>query len=303
MFPVYIYDEQLELPTEGNYFLVSGNGLWLHKDTGIVRAFVPVDNISVLQDLDAKGYVQCGLPKLPAEHVWRIKTFFKKVVEKHRSEASTSLYFNKTTGEFRIHVPEQKVSHGGVNYKRQAMSHQPEMEGFLCVGTIHSHCDFGAFHSGTDIGDEEDFDGLHCTFGHNNLDEFSISASIVVNGFRVKVDPLSVLEGIEPAPDFGDGRYRLPSLAPELEEQWSTGLEGWMENVRGMYFGGYGTWGVAKFFRGDKVKWAGDLSTVTFKTTCGDGPFEVDSAEDGKITIVTKVGLAKFSDKLFERVS
>ncbi len=42
MFPVYTYQEGMELPEEGNYYLVSGNGLWLHKDTGIVKAFIPV---------------------------------------------------------------------------------------------------------------------------------------------------------------------------------------------------------------------------------------------------------------------
>ena len=97
------------------------------------------------------------------------------------------------------------------------------MENFLCVGTIHSHCDFGAFHSGTDIGDEEDFDGLHVTFGHNNLVEFSISATIVVNGNRLQVDPLEVLEGIEPVVGK-DGKYKFADFAQELVEEWSAGI-------------------------------------------------------------------------------
>ena len=71
------------------------------------------------------------------------------------------------------------------------------MEGYLRVGTIHSHCDFGAFHSGTDINDEADFDGLHVTFGHNNRDIFTISASIVVNNIRKSVEPMDFIEGVE----------------------------------------------------------------------------------------------------------
>jgi hypothetical protein len=303
MYPVYIYEEGIDLPEDGNYFLVSGNGLWLHKDTGIVKAFVPVDNISVLQDLNAEGFVQCSLPKIPFQHVWRIKTFFKNVVKEHRSEASTTLYFNKETNEFKVYVPKQRVSHGSVNYKREGFTHADGMENFLCVGTIHSHCDFGAFHSGTDIGDEEDFDGLHCTFGHNNLDEFSISASIAVNGFRMKVDPLDVLEGIEPVPGQ-DGKYKMADLAPELQEEWSQGLDEWMSKVTCTTTSFSWLFGkdTEKFHKGDKVVWAGSLNTVGFKDQCGDGPFTVDSAYNGQVTVSTKVGLARFSEKLFKKV-
>ena len=145
MYPIYIYENNLELPEDGTYFVVAGNGIWLHKDTGIVKAFVPVDSISFLEDLDAEAFIQCTLPKIPAKQVWRIKTFFKKIVEKYRSEASTSLYFNKETSEFKIHVPQQNVSHGGVNYRREGLTHIEGMENFLCVGTIHSHCDFVRF--------------------------------------------------------------------------------------------------------------------------------------------------------------
>ena len=301
MFPVYIYKDDLDLPDHGNYYLVAANGFWLHKDTGIVKAFVPVDNISVLEDLDAEGFVQCLLPKLPAKHVWRIKTFFKNVVAKHHSEASTSLYYNKETKEFRIHVPKQTVSHGGVQYRREALTHIEGMENFLCVGTIHSHCDFGAFHSGTDISDEEDFDGLHCTFGHNNLDEFSISATVAVNGIRMLVDPLSVLEGIEPVPGR-DGFYKLATLAPELEAEWTVGLDDWMSQVSSHQKYSWFGRDNEKFRKGDKVTWAGEMSSAGhIKAQCGEGPFEVDSAFDGQVTVMTKVGLARFNEKLFKR--
>jgi len=297
MFPVYVYKEDLELPDHGNYYLVAGNGLWLHKDTGVVRAFVPVESISVLEDLDVECFVECCLPKIPAQHVWRIKTFFKNVVSEHRSEASTSLYYNKETKEFKIHVPPQSVTHGSVSYKREALTHIDGMENFLCVGTIHSHCDFGAFHSGTDIGDEEDFDGLHCTFGHNNLEEFSISASVAVNGNRMLVNPLDVLEGIEPVPGQ-EGKYKLATLAPELEAEWSAGLDDWMSQVSSPQRHSLGR----RFLKGDKVAWAGNLTIGSIKTQCGEGPFEVDSAFDGQVTVMTKVGLARFNEKLFKRV-
>jgi hypothetical protein len=308
-FPVHIYEEGMELPKEGTYFLVSGNGLWLHKDTGIVRAFVPVDNISVLQSLDAEAWVDCQLPKLPAKYVWQIKTFFKKVVERYRSEATTTLYYSKEKKEFKIHIPQQRVSHAGVVYRRTAMTGLEGLESYLPVMTIHSHCDFGAFHSGTDIGDEEDFDGVHCTFGHNDKDEFTISASVVVNGRRLSVDPSKVLEGIELVREektttFWSQKAKITRTfrLTDTDVTWEEPIERWFDSVQHHVLPelmkAYET---DEIEEGDRVVWAGEHTVSSFRKMSGDGPFRVHSVEDGKVTIGTKVGLASFSEKLFKK--
>lgn len=308
MFPVYIYDEpDKEFPKEGTFFVVSGNGLWMHKDTGVVSGFVPVDNISCLEDLDAEVMVSCNLPPIPERIVWRIKEFFRRVVEKYDSEAATILYFNKEQQEYKVHIPEQNVSKGGVQYKRVALTGVEGMEDFLRVGTIHSHCDFDAFHSGTDISDEEHFDGLHLTFGHNDRDHFTISSSIVVNGQRLKVNPRDNLEGIILSPEeeqiSREQFYCFRELEESVKEEWSEGLDQWMEQVKG--YARRRVWGPDPdtIRKGDMVEWAGNLATVSFKETCGEGPFEVFKAEDSKITIKANFGLARFSDKLFRKVT
>ena len=213
-FPVILYHDDLELPNQGTYFLVAGNGVWLHKDTGIVRALLPVKNISILPDFETEKIIECRLPKLSASEVAKIKQFFKAVVTKHHAEAAVILYFDKDKNECFVDAPEQHVSGVSVNYSRIPI----QQENVLQVGTIHSHCDFNAFHSGTDVDDEHDFDGLHCTFGHNDKDEFSIVASIAVNGFRETVNPLDYLEGIEHI----DGRYKLidPSVNEAAVSVW-----------------------------------------------------------------------------------
>ena len=301
MFPVYIYDSKEDLPTEGTYFVVSGNGLWMHKDTGIVSGFVPVENISCLEDLKADALIACNLPHIPARIVWRIKTFFKEVVTKYDAEAATILYYNKDKQDFKVHIPEQNVSKGGVHYKRVGLIDVEGMEDYLRVGTIHSHCDFEAYHSGVDVKDEEFFDGLHCTFGHNDRDDFTVSASVVVNGQRSKIDPATCLEGIE----LVQGEvYTLHDPA----EDWTDGLDTWMEQVSGHVVHPVSAWwggsGVCPkiISKGDQVEWAGDMSTVSFKNTCGEGPFDVEEITDGKITINAKFGLARFSEKLFKKV-
>lgn len=300
-YPVHIYHEGMELPEEGIYFLVAGNGIWLHKDMPTFRGFVPVDNISVLQDLNAKDFIVCKLPKIPTRCVWRIKEFFRQVVDKHRAEACTVLYFNENNNDWRVHIPIQQVSHGGVQYRRVGITHLEGMEDYTPVGTIHSHCDFGAFHSGTDHSDEESFDGLHITFGHNDKDEFTISASYVLNGERFKLDPMDCLEGIEPV---GQDRYRIVALEDGVKEEWTEGIDRWMLQVRGSYnFWNRNFWGQdSKVIRkGDKVVWTSEMKQAQLKAVMGDGPFEVVSNEGDKLSVITPVGLAKMSSKLFKK--
>lgn len=295
LFPVYVYEEGVELPDEGTYYVIAGNGTYLHKDTGLVRCFVKVKNVPSLPDLDAASWVSLNLPKLPEEDVQKIKQFFSQVVKLHRTEASTTLYFNKETQTFKVHVPEQSVSHGGVQYTRKLTEEEmPEYEGYLRVGTIHSHCDFGAFHSGTDVGDEEDFDGLHVTFGNNGDDEFTISASVVVNGKRTKVDPLNVLDGIK---HVRDDLYVLnyEILHDEPDE--------WMKRVRVGWRNTFYQPRVEdkEIKAGDWVSWAGELKLTGWRQKFGDGPFLVESLEDRYLEIQTKAGLAHFPVELFKK--
>jgi hypothetical protein len=306
MYPVYVYEEGMSLPKEGTYYVVSGNGLWLHKDTGIVRSFVPVKNISCLEDLVAEVELECKLPKIPERLVWRVKEFFRRVVEIHRAESEVTLYYNKDKKEFKVHIPKQQVSHSGVEYKRVGLTHLEGMEDYLRVGTIHSHCDFGAFHSGTDEGDEKDFDGLHVTFGHNDRDDFTIAASIVVNGYRTKIDPETVLEGIVLQSTISirdDLTYRLNSTHDREKHEWAEGIDNWLKRVEGRSRS-YGWWphssrSSTSIEKGSKVAWIDNEETASLKVVLGEGPFEVTDAEDGKVTIQTQTGLARLSEKLF----
>lgn len=298
-FPVIVYDGKTPLPEGGIYYVVAGNGLFLHKETGLVSGFVQVKNISPLQDLETKAWVKCELPKLPFEEVYKIKTFFELVVAKYRSEACVILYFNKETQQYRVVATPQTVSHSGVRYDRPSTSH---VDGYIPVGTIHSHCDFDAFHSHVDIGDEEDFDGLHITFGNNDKQKFSITASVVVNGTRQKVDPLNFLLGIIP---FKDELYAFESpfvVAPE----WTKTINEWFEKVRPGMVVSYrkntdrtlepvpvGTKAGKGINAGDWADWAENLGDfVSWQSTYGSGPFEIIEIKDdpsfGKVAVARR---------------
>lgn len=294
MYPCYFYEEGTQLPESGTYYVVAANGNWLHKDTGIVKAFFPVENIPILKELDAKPWVSCNIPKLPAKYVAQIKAFFQVVAERYSSEAIVILYYNKQDQSYKIVVPNQQVTHGSVIYQREGA-----YQDYLRVGTIHSHCDFGAFHSGTDVHDEEDFDGIHCTFGNNHQQDFTIVASIVANANRFTVDPSSILEGIE----------LVNIITYKLTEEIDTSeVSEWLQKVNVPYSVSRTEddkvlWPYRKedVIKGDKVVWAGDLKTVPFKDVCGEGPFVVDSVSEGFYTLVTDVGLVRFSEKLFRK--
>ena len=278
---VYVYKPGMELPKTGSYYVVAGNGIFYHKENqgGITYGMIPVKDIPVLANIEHGARVGVRLPKISEQHVHQIKEFFRRVVKEHNSEANTILFYHPETKEYKIHVPEQEVTHGGVDYKREAFFENEEsgLAGYLRVGTIHSHCNFDAFHSSTDVGDEDDFDGVHVTFGHNDKDEFSISCSIVVNGFRAKVDPERYLEGLVPVTNFVTDleeklkeeeekkknktftfynanknkaqKVRLTEVDEEIQEEWFAHIDDdWMSKVtKKTYQYQQGGWGVGSW--------------------------------------------------------
>lgn len=190
MFPIHIMKPGVELPQDGTYYVVAQNGLFLHKDTGLIKAMVAVDGISFLEKVSSSA--QLMLPKLSQDLIVRALLFFRSVYKKHKGEAEVQLHYNSSTEEYMLHCPKQSVSGAGVNYE----SHE-RFDGFQLVGTIHSHCGFGAFHSGIDHNDEKNFDGLHITIGHVDQPYFTISCSMMVNGRRFSFEPEDVIIGIK----------------------------------------------------------------------------------------------------------
>lgn len=232
MYDVHLLDGNVELPTEGTFYVVAGNGLFIHKDTGLMKGLVPVENVSFLDDMseDKIGPEWIG-PMIPYEVAYKIKRFFFKVFQKYGSEANTILYYNLETKEWKVVVPKQRVSHGSVQYRREALTHVDE---FIPIGTIHSHANFNAFHSGTDDHDEETFDGIHVTFGHNDSPgPITVSASVVMNGVRTMVKPEDVLERFAAVAGLDGKRYTVEPPNMEDIARIEDEVEGWLENVQG----------------------------------------------------------------------
>ena len=191
MIPVFVLTEDVVLPETGTYYIVTQEGVFLHKETGLVSATVRVSGIPFLGKLTPRA--QLHLPRLSSILLARTWLFFRAIHRRMNSEAVVLLHYSVKTGEFLLHCPEQKVSAGGLDYDPTE-----RFEGYQLVGSIHSHNTFDAFHSGTDTHDEMDFDGLHITIGKLNQPFFTISCSIAVNNNRFVVAPEEIAEGIIP---------------------------------------------------------------------------------------------------------
>jgi len=183
MFKVIINDDNIQIPEDDIFYVVGKNGQFIRKNMDLIDALVPVKSISVLNNV--RPYVRMKIPRINAKVFNKVVSFFKQVYRMHHSEAVVMLYLENDSKKYYIHVPPQKVSGASVDYEREV-----SFPGKTLVGTIHSHANFGAFHSGTDVGDEKGMDGIHITVG-NLGEEFyhSVACSLVSNAFRVKVEP------------------------------------------------------------------------------------------------------------------
>ena len=143
------------------------DGTYRLYDTPLFKAIIKMNN-----EGDANAYsiqshiIEDRIPKLPYETLKTIHAFFVQVYDERKSEVAVLLWYNFTTQDWQVEVPKQRVSGASVNYTRD-MEYIENMKlgGYHCVGTIHSHCEMGAFHSGTDDKDEYGFDGVHITIG------------------------------------------------------------------------------------------------------------------------------------------
>ncbi len=112
LFPIYLNEPGFQPPEKGMYYLIAGNGIFLHKDTAIGSVLVQVNDIAGL--VEAKNDFQLTLPRIPGLVIGQALTFFRKVFEDLQSEAYLHLFFSRKFGQFRLWCPRQEVSRGGV---------------------------------------------------------------------------------------------------------------------------------------------------------------------------------------------
>ncbi len=223
MLEIYLKDENFSTPEDQLYYLLAANGLFLVKKTRFFIAsslvFTPKGQHQLAWLKSHKAGIRLRMSKkIPRDLIKQVISFFRKVFQEHKTEAIVLLYWSELEKSFKLVVPEQTVSLAGVTYK---VGENPE--DWVRVGTIHSHANMQAFHSGVDDHDEEHDDGIHITIG--NMDFVpSISCSVVVDGERQSLSPSQLIEGEGemPVPDEWMKKVSLPRYPTHYNTAYGT---------------------------------------------------------------------------------
>lgn len=205
-------------PPDTIHYLAAKEGLYLRKPTTLGPVTIPLksmpDHLATMGDYKA-GLFTFTAPKLPAALVAQVVAWFRHVWQTYGTEAEVLLtYKADAEPQYRTFIPLQNNSSVSVK-----SIHDPAhiRRGWQLVGSIHSHCNFSAFHSGTDTQDASSFNGLHITIGKVDSATPEYAAMVMVNGvqFDFEVETLADLSlvGTATAPAWWD-RYLTKVAEP-----------------------------------------------------------------------------------------
>ena len=184
-------------------YIFGENGIFYHQKT---KAFEIIKKSAVILDIDTiEEKSTYKYPAISFDIYSEALTFLRAVFKEYKSEGCVLLTLNRNEKleeqEYKIIIPKQEVGGASVDYKDGLENLYKELSpGEFLAGSIHSHPDFGAHQSGTDLSDEQDFDGPHITLGNIMKAVPSIHARICLGGdsFDVSMDNLSDVLNIIP---------------------------------------------------------------------------------------------------------
>jgi PRTRC genetic system protein A len=189
-----------ELPhPDSPYFFVASDGLYSRRQTAVgIVTQKEKEWPKHLKKADIKvATLKYTAPKIPKGVIERAWGFFRYALAKNNSEAEVLILWNDTTNKFRLFAPHQECTYASV-HSLYDPGDIPEK--FQVIGSIHSHCDMDAFHSGTDTDDASNFNGVHITIGHVSSDKPSFAAMVMMNGnqWDFDIEAIAVVESISP---------------------------------------------------------------------------------------------------------
>ena len=172
--------------TDKLFHLIANDGIFMNRDTSIGQAWIRLKSFPRwIPELGGQRFTWKG-ERIPAEICAMTHSFFKRIYEKYQTEAEVIYLMNYETKEWEIIVPLQKVSSSHVTSalvpERIPTTHQ-------VVGSAHSHAAMSAFHSGTDMGDASDMDGVHFTLGKFDEERQQVVSMVMINGVDFEFKP------------------------------------------------------------------------------------------------------------------
>lgn len=181
--PIYLYDENFKWrdhENESSFYLIARKGIFYVRSCYFGKSIEKVASANFLQEI--RDEYQPGFPKIPVQIIYQALQFFQEVYEVHGAEAIVILFWNEKDGYF-IDAPQQEVSSAALDFDAQEI-YKRHSDSVL-VGSIHSHGSMSAFHSGRDLDDEINWDGIHITIGNVNTNP-SFESSIQIGASRFK---------------------------------------------------------------------------------------------------------------------
>ena len=186
-----------QLPESGPAYIVGKHGFYLRKETSLYQVTVKVPEIPAYAEVKEELFWQA--PPIPYALIERAHAFFRAVFWKFGGEAIVALVLEKDR-TWQLEAPEQIVSSMHLDYDMKSLAGKGRL-----AGTIHSHCNMGAFFSTTDDKDATaGFDGLHIVLGRINMPIPDIAAAVYINGSVFKLTPQSVVSDL-PEAAIGSG--------------------------------------------------------------------------------------------------
>ena len=170
-----------EVLNDSPAYIIGRQGFYLRKSSGLYDCTVKVPELPEYGEV--KESVNWTAAKLPWELIEQTLDFFRAVYMKYQAEAIVLITYDD--GVWDISVPKQIVKSAHLRYK--------SVDKVTPVGTIHSHCNMGAFFSGTDDNDVTNFDGLHIVLGRISLPFPEIASAVYVNGRMFECRPQEII--------------------------------------------------------------------------------------------------------------
>lgn len=185
---------------ERTFYILGRDGLYLCRNHEFFRSCVPARRGPSELEEQATFLVP-RFPTIPRALFERAIGFFDRVAELHSAEAAVLLVWDRSARRVRLTVPEQTatVSSGwsgtrypiGVHYVPPADLPAE----WVPFGDIHSHVNYSAYASSTDVADEVHTAGLHIVVGGILREPPDIHVEAVVDGSRFALDASQVIEG------------------------------------------------------------------------------------------------------------
>lgn len=193
--------EDMAWPDEPRLFYILGrDGLYRCRNHEFFKSCVKTDRGP--SDLEEqRPFLRPSFPKIPQALFEETVGFFSRVADRYGSEAAVLLLWDRREQQVRIVVPPQTAtlyrawdgyrSPIGVHYELPA----DLPADWVPFGDIHSHVDYAAYASSTDIADETHAAGLHVVVGriHEEPPEIHVEAVVDAKRFTLSVD--QVVEG------------------------------------------------------------------------------------------------------------